>query len=206
VVEHGEGRGPEALVRHPVVEDQARGAQAGRDPALEAQVLPEEAGLPRLALDLEDVVLPAPVLADAHVLAGEVRGPAVEAVPLAFRVGRPEVVEAARRDQAAAERPQPPEARPLLERGCGEGGVEEGEGAARVLGGAHVEPAVDEHLEAEAGARVDVGGAHPAHPAVREVDEPDPRDLGEASDELPELLLPEGPAEEARHATSCVRE
>ena len=42
VVEDRERRGPEALVRHAVLEDQARRAEPRRQPALEAQVLAEE--------------------------------------------------------------------------------------------------------------------------------------------------------------------
>ncbi len=62
-------------------------------------------------------------------------------------------------------------------------GCSPGERAPGVLGGADVEPAVDEHLEAEAGAGVDVGRAQPAHAAVGELDEPDARELGDAADE-----------------------
>ncbi len=204
VVEHGERRGPEALVRHAVLEEEARRAETGGDPALEAQVLAEEARLPRLALELQDVLVAAPLLADPHALGGQVRGPAVERVALAFRVGRPEVVEAAGGDETAAEGAQPAEAGALVERRRPEGGVHEGERAAGVLRGADVEPAVDEHLEAEAGAGVDVGRAHPAHAAVGELHEPDAGHLGGASHELPEVLPPERAAEEAGHVTPCV--
>ncbi len=150
VVEDGERRRAEALVRHAVLDDDARRAEARRQPALEAQVLAEEPALARLALDLQHVVLAAPLLPHAHVLRGQVGRAAVQAEALALRVGRAVVGESAGRDEAAAERPEPADARGLVERGRAEGGVQEGEGATRVLRGADVDPAVEQDEEAEA--------------------------------------------------------
>ena len=203
MVEDGEGRGPEALVRDPVLEDEARRAEPRREPPLEPQVLAEEPPLPRLALDLQHVVVAAPLLAHAQVLGGEVRRPAVEAVALALGVGRAEVVEAAGRDEPAAERPEPADAAGLVERGRAERGVKPREGPPGVLGRAEVEPAVQEHLEAEAGARVDLGRAHAAHAPVRELHEADAGDLRHPPDEPAQLLPPDRAAEDAGHVTPC---
>ena len=187
VVQDRERRGPEALVRHAVLEDQARGAEPRHDPALEAQVLAEEARLPRLALDLEHVLVAAPLLAHAQVLGGEVRGPAVQAVALALGIGRPEVVEAAGRDEPAAEGAQPTEAAGLVERGRTERGVRPREGPAGVLGRPEVEPPIEEHLETEARAGEHLGRPHPTHTAVGEVHEPDAGQLGHPSDQPAQL-------------------
>ena len=113
----------------------------------------------------------------------------MQAVALALGVGGAEVVEAAGRDEPPAERAQPPEAASLVERGRPERGVEPREGPARVLGRPEVEPAVHENLEAEAGARVDLGRAQSPHAPVRELHEADARHLGHPSDEPAQLVL-----------------
>ncbi len=203
VIQDGEGGGPEALVRDPVLEDEAGRAEPRREAPLETQVLAEQPHLPRLALDLQQVVVAAPLLAHAQVLGGEVRRTAVEAVAVALGVRRAHVVETTGGDEPSAEGAEPPEAKGLVERGRAERGVKPRERPAGMLGRAEVEPAVEEHLETEAGARVDVRRADAPHPPIRELHETNAGDLRHPPDQPAQRPFLDRAPEDAGHVTPC---
>src|SRR5262249_27226665 len=138
-----------------VVNDQARLADARLDRPLQQQLLAEDARLQHLALGEEDAVVRVPALAVADETRGTARDAPVQAVALRrFRrvvvllgrvLGREErVVEAARRQEPAAERAQPAEPFRLGEPRAGEaGGRLPGERSPRMLAAPDVESAVD---------------------------------------------------------------
>jgi hypothetical protein len=194
------GRGPRALVADPVDDHDLARAEARRDAPVQDQGFAHGRRLPDRALDLQRVVVAAPALGDAHVLRGGVGNAAVQTEGLTLVDLRlAEMREAAGREQAAAEGAQPAVALGVVLLGGAEGGMEPGQRPAPVLGRAEVEGPVDEHLEAEAAARPDVGGAQAARLAVRDLDQPDAGDLGEAAREAAQVRGAVVAAEETRH-------
>jgi hypothetical protein len=115
------------------------------------------------------------------------------------------VGEPARGDEAPAERAQPADAGRLVQPGRAEGGVEEREGAAGVVGGADVHPAVEQDEEAEARPRPYVRGPYAARPPVGQLHQPDSGDLRLAADEASQLALFVRASMNDRHGSSRLR-
>ena len=203
VVEHHVRGGLEALVAHDILDKQVAGAHARGNTAREQQVFAEEGRLAHTAFDAQHILLPTPLLNHADVFGRDMRDAAVQAERLAgVFVGVADLGEAAGGHEAAAKRAQPAEPLWLVLGGRAKRGEEPGEGTAGEVGGADVERTVEEDLEAEAAAGVDVGDAHAAGLAVGALEETDAGELAEGAGELGESGGGVGLSKEFRHLSS----
>ena len=199
-----------------VLDDVVDGEPALADPRLDAaterQVLAEDRRLKHLALGPQDAVVPIPSLAIPGEPSGQPADPSMEperlrradvwlVIVLGRVLARPEgVVETAGHDHAAAPCPEPAPRVVLVEPRADRARV--GDPRQRRpahLATSHVERAIDDDVEGEAGAGAELEEADAATGTVAQRHEPDAGDLIEPPDAAKELGPPELTTEQDWH-------
>jgi hypothetical protein len=159
VIEHHVGHGAKALVGHHVADEQAGFAEAGPDTPGEGQVLAKDHRLAHAAAHPHLVFVATPGAVSPHAFRRQMVQAAVQPQRLALvHAGRAGAGEAAAGHQAAVEGAQPAQPFAFVIGGMRRAGRGlPGEGGAVELGGADIHAAIQQHLQAESRAGLDLG-------------------------------------------------